>query len=172
VLYRSLGALLLGPTISSALLTRKPADFLAGSLCVIVLLLWIADRNAFVFRSFRVLIGISTRYKATSDGATVYRFGWNRFCHLLVSPEMWASPPTGKWSMSSLRLRSSTPWPRGAIPSLVRDRNLPRLLSLTLGVPQNYSEGSSFPNCQSQVPQKATVDAVAFAFSVVLLSLA
>jgi hypothetical protein len=45
--------------------------------------LWVANRNALMFRRSGVIVRICPRYEAARDRAAVHRFGGYRFCHLL-----------------------------------------------------------------------------------------
>ena len=49
-----------------------------------LLLLGVADRNAFVFRRFWMGFGIPLRDEAASDRTAINRFGWYSFSHCLA----------------------------------------------------------------------------------------
>jgi hypothetical protein len=58
----------------------------------------------------------------------------------------------GGWCLSGAVYETA---PERAVLTLVRDRELPELLGLTLGVSQNYCEVTAFPNIKFQVPSES-----------------
>jgi hypothetical protein len=127
-----------------------------------LLLLGVADRNAFVFRGSRVRGRICCRYEAPSYCATVNWFGWYSFCHCVILWG-WLYSPWLVVKSSSLALVLDTPWPRGTT-CLPLKTGISVNFMVDLGATQNYSEGAGFPSIKFCL--RATVGAVAFGFSV------
>lgn len=67
-----------------------------------------------MFRGFWVADRIRLWYEAPSDGAAIYGFGWNGFCHLAFILLVGLAPtwPDGEWCPSGFGVWA--PWPEGA----------------------------------------------------------
>ena len=78
-------------------------DILTGPVVGFLLLLGVVDGNMLVFRGPRVLVRISTRYKASGDCTAIHRLRANGFSHVGVCPFSmveWLPPGLG----------AGTPW--------------------------------------------------------------